>query len=135
MLHESMAEGRHHVTDVPVFVSRVRNKLPMVGHGGRYQDYVSRREGLYRVARHSVAPSLDDVQQLPGIMSVQLCFLGRKDTNIHKKEGVVCSVGSSYGVTVSSTAALFFLFSCLCKSMTNIFYDNTSIQQKIVYHS
>ena len=136
LLNESMAKGCHQVMDVSVFITRIRSERPLVCHGGRYQDEVTRREGLYSVTHRPVAAPVDDVQQFPSIVSMQFCFLSGRDTNIHKKEGVIRPVGEFiWDNSLFHGSPCVAVFIAPYKSMTNIFNDNTSIQQKIMYNS
>lgn len=53
----------HQVTDVPVFIDRIRSERPLMDHGRRHRTTSPSVKGLHRVPRRPVAASVNDVQR------------------------------------------------------------------------
>ena len=88
-----MVERSHQIADTPVGIRRLGRILPPVKHGRRYQRYVAGRKGLACVARRPAAVSVNDVIQLPCIVSVQFCFGTGFDSLVYEEERVVFRFG------------------------------------------
>ena len=88
-----MTESHHQVADASVLVRTVGRILPAMKHRRRDQRRVALRKGLQRIACHPVALSVNDVIQLPRIVSVQFGFEARFHALVDEEERMVLRFG------------------------------------------